>query len=207
MARRTTGAAYRVSRRNMFRGAAAVAGGALPGRALGQAADTLAKATRKPIFFTKAEFALVDELTETIIPTDDHSPGARSAEVAWDIDRRLGQLIPRIAEHAATRARFKKGLVLVDKIAQSICGTTFLKASPDQRITVMDKLSAHESKPVTDEEKFFVEVKTLTTTSYYTSEIGIKQEIEYKGNTYWEEFVGFDPASVPVVPVGALKKR
>ena len=33
-------------------------------------------------FFTPQEFAMVDELTELIIPTDAHSPGARAAQVA-----------------------------------------------------------------------------------------------------------------------------
>ena len=28
--------------------------------------------------------------------------------------------------------------------------------------------------------------------AYYTSEIGIKQELEYKGNTYQAEFAGVD---------------
>jgi hypothetical protein len=44
-----------------------------------------AKAAATPgttTFFTRAELALVDELSEMIIPTDDHSPGARAAKVA-----------------------------------------------------------------------------------------------------------------------------
>ncbi|MEJ7708580.1 MAG: hypothetical protein WKF84_01675 [Pyrinomonadaceae bacterium] len=35
------------------------------------------KARLKSRFFTTAELAMVDELAEMIIPTDDHSPGAR----------------------------------------------------------------------------------------------------------------------------------
>src|SRR2546430_14046130 len=40
-------------------------------------------------FLTAAEYALLDELTELIIPADDHSPGARVAAVAAYIDGRL----------------------------------------------------------------------------------------------------------------------
>src|SRR4051794_13124710 len=40
-------------------------------------------------FLTPAEYALLDELTELIIPTDAHSPGARAAGVAGYIDARL----------------------------------------------------------------------------------------------------------------------
>lgn len=46
---------------------------------------------KAPLFFTKQEFALVDELTELIIPADDHSPGARAAQVAGYIDFRLSE--------------------------------------------------------------------------------------------------------------------
>src|SRR6185436_1501156 len=42
-------------------------------------------------FFTPEEFALVDELTEMIIPADEHSPGARAAKVAEYIDQRLAE--------------------------------------------------------------------------------------------------------------------
>ena len=35
--------------------------------------------SRRYRFFTPDEFAMVDELSELIIPTDDHSPGARAA--------------------------------------------------------------------------------------------------------------------------------
>jgi hypothetical protein len=34
--------------------------------------------------------------------------------------------------------------------------------------------------------------------AYYTSQIGIQQELEYKGNTHLEEFVGHDVATVPL---------
>ena len=44
-----------------------------------------------PAFFTPDEFALVDELSEMIIPADEHSPGARAAKVAAFIDTRLAE--------------------------------------------------------------------------------------------------------------------
>ena len=59
---------------------------------VGLDAAALTKAQDKaPLFFTKEEFALVDELTELIIPADDHSPGARAAQVAGYIDFRLSE--------------------------------------------------------------------------------------------------------------------
>ena len=52
--------------------------------------------------FTPAEFAIVDELSDIIIPTDEVSPGARAARVAGEIDRRLADsLDPRAGEVVA----------------------------------------------------------------------------------------------------------
>ena len=42
-----------------------------------------------PAFFTPEEFRMVDELSEIIIPADDHSPGARAAKCASFIDQSL----------------------------------------------------------------------------------------------------------------------
>ena len=45
---------------------------------------------RAGAFFTPEELALVDELSEMIIPADAHSPGARAARVAAYIDAPAG---------------------------------------------------------------------------------------------------------------------
>jgi hypothetical protein len=59
-------------------------------------------------FFTRAELALVDELSEMIIPTDDHSPGARAAKVAGYIDARLAE-----AFEETDRTTWRQGLKLI----------------------------------------------------------------------------------------------
>jgi hypothetical protein len=53
-------------------------------------------------------------------------------------------------------------------------------------------MAAHESKPEKPEELFFGELKSRVVQTYYTSEIGIKQEIDYRGNTVQAEFSGVD---------------
>src|SRR2546426_11829615 len=59
-------------------------------------------------FLTPAEYALLDELTELIIPTDDHSPGARAAGVAGYIDSRLAESLEP-ERQALWRARLEAG--------------------------------------------------------------------------------------------------
>ena len=46
--------------------------------------------------------------------------------------------------------------------------------------------------PKTPEEVFFGELKAATVQAYYTSKIGIHQDMEYKGNTVLQEFVGYE---------------
>jgi len=146
-----------------------------------------ASQAKAPLFFTREEFQLVDELTELIIPADDHSPGARAAEVAAYIDRRLAE-----AFEEEPRRIWREGLKLIDSISQEMHGRAFLQAAPDARIALLTRISQNEMKPQKPEESFFRELKVATARAYYTSKIGIRTEIEYKGNSYLKEFVGYD---------------
>ena len=140
-----------------------------------------------PKFFTKDEFAMVDELTELIIPTDEHSPGARAAKCAAYIDGRLAE-----AFEDDPRTLWREGLKAVDTASQSLNGHRFLESSEAERTAVLTRLASAEKEPKTPEEKFFVELKSRTVHAYYTSEIGIHKEMEYKGNTLLQEYVGTD---------------
>jgi hypothetical protein len=138
-------------------------------------------------FFSKDEFALVDELSEIIIPTDAHSPGAKAAKVAAFIDGQLAE-----AWDEKDRTDWRSGLQLVDRLSQQANGKPFMQSSPDQRVAVLTAMAQNEANPQKPEEQFFAELKSRVVFAYYTSEIGIKQEMEYKGNTYLNEFVGTD---------------
>ncbi len=136
-------------------------------------------------FFTRAEFRMVDELSELIIPTDEHSPGARAAKVATYIDKTLGE-----TPEGALKQEWREGLKLIDANAREMCGKSFMRASQDQRIAVLQRIAQNETNPQKPEEKFFVELKSRVAYAYYTSKIGLRQELEYKGNSYLREFVG-----------------
>jgi hypothetical protein len=71
-------------------------------------------------------------------------------------------------------------------------GAPFLKCTPDQRIALLTRIAGNEAKPEKPEELFFVELKSNTVRAYYTSKIGIHTEMEYKGNSYLKEYVGYD---------------
>jgi hypothetical protein len=142
---------------------------------------------KAPLFFTKDEFALVDELTELIIPADEHSPGAQAAQVASYIDFRLSESFEE-----QPKTLWRDGLRLIEQLSREMSGKPFLQASPEQRIALLTRISQNEMNPVKPEEIFFKELKSRTARAYYTSKIGIDTEMEYKGNSYLKEFVGYD---------------
>src|ERR1700755_2806507 len=81
-----------------------------------------------PLFFDKTEFSMLDTLTELIIPTDDHSPGAHAAGVASYIDLTVAHAVESEAKTSWT-----KGLRLVNELSRELFNTPFLKAKPDQQ--------------------------------------------------------------------------
>ena len=84
-------------------------------------ADALAQSS-STTFFTADELALVDELSEMIIPADDHSPGARAAKVAAYIDARLAE-----AFDEKDRSTWRDGLKLVQQLSQTTNGKPFMQ--------------------------------------------------------------------------------
>jgi hypothetical protein len=175
-----------LTRREVIKlGAAVTIGASL---SLGETLTAQAPAASAPrVFFTPEELALVDELSELIIPTDEHSPGARAAKVAAFIDSQLVE-----AWDEKDRTTWREGLAGVERLSREASGVPFLQSSHDQRVGVLTRMAEHESQPKTPDAVFFVELKSRVVRAYYTSEIGIKQEMEYKGNSYLAEFVGVD---------------
>jgi hypothetical protein len=151
-------------------------------------------------FFTPAEFAMVDELSNIIIPDDDVSPGARAARVAGEIDRRLADTI-----EAEPKQRWHDGLRAVNDLAREMTGKTFMQATPDQRVAVLTHMEslvdetpgarrARRADPKSALGGFYRQLKSSTARAYYTSKIGIHQDQHYKGNVYQTgEYAGFDP--------------
>lgn len=174
-------ATTQVSRREMVK----LAAGAMVVPALPQAKQDVKVHHQK--FFTADELKMVDELGELIIPTDDHSPGARAAKCADYIDARLAE-----SPELETKQQWRDGLKRINQLSVEMHKQPFLKSSPEQRIALLTRIAANEADPKTPEEKFFGELKSRVAHAYYTSKIGIHQELEYKGNTYLREFAGVD---------------
>ena len=138
-------------------------------------------------FFTPEQHALVEELSETIIPADHHSGGAKAAKVADFIDRTL-----RETRDDRQKALWREGLPLVDSMSKHYNRKAFVKASAEERIAVLTVLSENSRMTDLPEVKFFNDLKHLTVTGYYTSKVGIHDDLQYKGNRVLQEYLGCD---------------
>jgi hypothetical protein len=181
-----------VTRRDAIKSLALGVGGALAAPRLSEAAWAQAVAVRQQgagtaaglQFFTEAQHRTVDVLSELIIPTDEHSPGASAAKVADFIDL----LLSGVSDEDQTI--WQRGLEALDKTAKGRWKHPFADCTVEQQTMLLTEMSRREDEPRTALEKLFVELKERTIQGYYTSEIGIHQELGYKGNQFLEEFVG-----------------
>ncbi len=146
-----------------------------------------ARASRVSRFFTPLEYRLVEELAETIIPADTHSGGAKAAKVADYIDRVVGESLG-----TEQKATWREGLRLINALSARQCGKSFLKASLEERVAVLLPLSENSEMSSLLEVRFFRELKRQTVEGYYTSRVGILEDLGYKGNTVLDDFVGCD---------------
>src|SRR5437016_109359 len=128
-----------------------------------------------PKFFNADQMETIASLAEMIIPTDEHSPGARAARVHEYIDTKISE-----SSHAR-KEEWAKGLAAVDLGAEREYQKPFARCAPDQQSDLILKISENEGCPTTPEERFFAAIKNATIVGYYTSEIGIHQELEYQG--------------------------
>ncbi len=124
-------------------------------------------------FFTAEENHLLDQLMEMIIPADAHSPGAHAAQVSLFADLMVG------TSNDAVKSQWRQGLRLMNEEAA--------RSSLPQALA---RAARHEEDPKDDLERFFVSLKRMTVNGYYTSAIGIHQDLQYQGNTYLPVFPG-----------------
>jgi hypothetical protein len=160
-----------------------IAAGVLPGSShlvsLAQVTGTY-----QPYFFSSEQMALLDQLTEIIIPADEHSGGSRAAQVNRYIDVIVSE------SNAAVQRAWQQGLEAVNRQATDSYGSPFARCTTSQQQKIVATLAAGEERPQTPGEQFFILLKQATVDGYYSSKIGIHDELEYQGNTALPEFTG-----------------
>ena len=117
-------------------------------------------------FFTPGENTFLDEVMELILPADSHSPGARAAKTSLFADWMISHSPEKLQQE------WREGVSELQKAAA--------------HSSVAQALAAAASK----ETPFFRRLKDMTIDGYYTSEIGIHQDLHYQGNAYVPDFKG-----------------
>jgi hypothetical protein len=161
---------------------AAAAAAALPEAARAQ----LARPTPGK-FLSARELAILDEVAELIIPADAQSGGARAARCAELIDAALAESID-----PEWRKSWKDDLAEIDELALQMFGKAFLAASGAERQRLMERISRNEASPKESGEWAFGTIKWWVAEAYYSSRIGLHDELGYQGNVYIDEFIGTD---------------
>ena len=133
---------------------------------------------------SEQQFATLEALVEAIIPADERSPGAKQARVPEYIDLLLSE-----AEEPV-KQQWLEGLADLDAVASAQFGASFVRLSAAQVEALLTEMSRNEAKPQTPREEFWKATKNATIHGYYTSEIGIHQELRYQGRKILSEYVG-----------------
>jgi gluconate 2-dehydrogenase gamma chain len=126
----------------------------------------------EPAFFTKAQFQIVSRLSDLIIPATD-TPGAVAAGVPEYIDS-------VVTSEPKLQSVFRNGLERLGN---------FLELSEAQQIERLTAIS--EAALGSPDRLFFQAVKNLTADGYYTSRIGLIQELGYDGDAVLPAFPEF----------------
>jgi hypothetical protein len=138
----------------------------------------------KPRAFSPEEYALLDRLTETLLPADEDGPGASEARVPFYIDTLL------FYGDSKQRDRWREGLKLIDGEARERFGKSFVDLARAEQDKIFEILTQTESSPKRELEKFFTVFKRTTIDGFFMSDVTQKRYLHYTGNTAIDEFTG-----------------
>ena len=130
-----------------------------------------AQGAYEPVTFSEEEFDLLGAVVDMILPASD-TPGAREVGVHAMIDEDLSER----SDHLGT---LRNGLA-------TLRSEGFADMAVTQRTAVLTSFEDGSG----ENKEFFETVKGLTIDAYYSTEIGLVQELGYQGNTYLDEFPG-----------------
>ena len=119
-------------------------------------------------------------LSELIIP-ETNTPGAKAARVNEFIDTFLTS-VPQFKKD-----EFLEGLRWIDARSRELFKVDFVTANPEQQNELLTRVSVPHSMEDPAGVNFFNQAKSFTVFGYYTSKIGLEQELKFEG---WIEYKG-----------------
>jgi hypothetical protein len=138
-----------------------------------------------PKVLTAHQNDTVTTLCELIIPATD-TPGAKIAQVNRFIDTLLQE------GPSPDKDAFLKGLAWMDTRSTALFGNDVLSATPEQQTALLTRLSSDDAGSADERTgaEFFRALKSMTITGYYTTQIGLQQELGDDGKLVLAEFKG-----------------
>jgi hypothetical protein len=138
----------------------------------------------KPVFFDSHQNETVVALSDWIIPDTD-TPGAKAAQVNRFIDLLLG------AETVQQQKQYIEALSWLDGYCLSHYSRPFTSLQQDEQSAVLTLLThASEAPEIRYGSELFRVLKDSIVQAYYTSEIGMLEELKYQTNPFQPSFPG-----------------
>ena len=134
------------------------------------------KKLSEEVFFTPAEMVTITLLGDIIIPRDKVSGSASDAKVPDFIEF----IVKDMPEH---QTPMRGGLRWLDVNSLKRFGNPFANITEKQRLELVDEIAYPNKAKATLKQgvAFFNLIRNLTTTGFYTSEMGVK-DVGYMGN-------------------------
>ena len=132
----------------------------------------------KPQAFRPAEYAMLSDLVELIVPHEEESPGALDVGVPYFVD-------VVALYHEPVRRAWQSGL-------RELRSAGFARMDGAARAALLTGLAAAEESPAKPLEKFFAMAKRTTIDAWALSEEGMRRGLGYKGNHAVTEFTPND---------------
>ncbi len=178
-----------MTRRQVLQGLAVLLGGTVSSpvvaAALSERRPVKTIGAWQPRTLTEEQDRLVTAIAELILPATE-TPGATAARVNEFVDLLLSDWLD-----AEERDRFLAGLADLEDRCRSRFERPFLELSAAEQLELLAPLDAEAAAlrqaaaragREVDELPFFGMMKEMTLVGYYTSEIGMRQELKYLEN-------------------------
>jgi hypothetical protein len=140
-----------------------------------------------PKVLTAHQNDTVIALTELIIPQTD-TPGAKATNVNRFIDWVLSDA------PAGERDKFISGVTWIDERSRAQYQKDFVAAAGEQQTALLTRFADdanHDAEDATGV-TFFQAIKSMTIAGYYSTQVGLQQELGDDGVMVWAVFKGCD---------------
>ena len=129
--------------------------------------------------FSENDIGFLDEVAETIIPKTT-TPGAKDAAVGTFMTVMVNDCYDKKDQQT-----FHEGIKKLDDACQKANNTSFMKATPEQRTSLLTKLDKEakehaKSKGKDDPNHYFTMMKQLTLFGFFTSKPGATQVLRHE---------------------------